>query len=93
MNASAARLATAASIVASIGAQAPTFRTGVDAVRVDVLVNDGSRPVTGLAADDFELRDSGVVQTLDAVAIADVPISMMIALDVSESVKGTRSTS
>jgi len=88
MNASAARLATAASIVASIGAQAPTFRTGVDAVRVDVLVNDGSRPVTGLAADDFELRDSGVVQTLDAVAIADVPISMMIALDVSESVKG-----
>ena len=80
--------AAAALVSAASYAQAPTFRTGVDAVRVDVLVTDGSRPVAGLVADDFELRDSGVVQTLDAVAIADVPISMMVALDVSESVKG-----
>lgn len=80
--------AAAALAVASMHAQAPRFRSGVDAVRVDVLVMDGRRPVTGLTADDFELRDSGVVQTLDAVAIADVPISMMIALDTSESVKG-----
>ena len=57
-------------------------------MRVDVLVVDGRRPVAGLTADDFELRDDGVVQTLDAVAIADVPISMMVALDVSQSVRG-----
>ena len=74
--------------VSSIQEQAPQFRSGVDAVRVDVLVMDGRRPVTGLTADDFELRDSGVAQTVEAVAIADVPISLMVALDVSQSVKG-----
>ena len=81
-------LAIAALTIASSRAQAPTFRSSVDAVRVDVLVTDGSRPVAGLTADDFELRDSGIVQTLDALALADVPISMMVALDVSDSVKG-----
>jgi hypothetical protein len=80
--------AIAALLIASTHAQAPTFRSSVDAVRVDVLVTDGPRPVAGLTADDFDLRDSGVVQTLDAVAVADVPISMMVALDVSDSVKG-----
>jgi len=64
------------------------FRTNVDAVRVDVLVVDGNRPVVGLVADDFELRDSGVVQAVDSIAVADVPISMMIALDTSQSVAG-----
>jgi Ca-activated chloride channel family protein len=68
--------------------QAPRFRTGVDAVRVDALVVDGRKPVAGLTADDFELRDSNVVQTIDAVALADVPISVMVALDVSASVSG-----
>ena len=29
------------------------FRTGVDAVRVDVLVTQGRHPVTGLSAADF----------------------------------------
>ena len=53
-----------------------------------LLVTDGRRPVAGLTSDDFELRDSGVVQTLDAVAIADVPVSVMVALDLSQSVRG-----
>ena len=39
-----------------------TFRVSVDAVRVDVLVMDGRRPVGGLGAEHFDLRDSGVVQ-------------------------------
>jgi Ca-activated chloride channel family protein len=64
------------------------FRTGVEAVRVDVLVTDGSRPVTGLAADDFDLRDTGIEQTVDSITLADVPISMMLALDTSASVAG-----
>ena len=38
--------------------------------------------------DDFELRDSGVEQAIESVAVADVPISMMMALDTSESVSG-----
>ena len=81
-------LVAAAGAISVAHAQAPTFRTSVDAVRVDVLVTDGRRPVTGLTADDFELRDSDVVQSLNAVAIADVPISVMAALDISQSVKG-----
>jgi VWFA-related protein len=75
-------------LVASTHAQPPQFRSGVDAVRVDVLVRDGRRPVAGLTTDDFEIRDSGVVQTIEAVAIADIPISMMVALDLSQSVQG-----
>jgi Ca-activated chloride channel family protein len=74
--------------VSSARAQAPQFRSGVDAVRVDVLVTDGRRPVADLTAADFEILDSGIPQSIDAVAIADVPISMMIALDLSDSVKG-----
>jgi VWFA-related protein len=66
-----------------------TFRSGVDAVRVDVLVMDGKRPVVGLKASDFELRDSGVVQPIESVAIEDVPLNVMLALDTSESVDGT----
>ena len=64
------------------------FRTGVAVVRVDVLVMDGSRPVAGLTSEDFELRDSGVVQQIQAVTIADIPISVMLALDTSSSVDG-----
>jgi Ca-activated chloride channel homolog len=80
--------AATAILVASTHAQTPQFRSGVDAVRVDVLVTDGRRPVAGLTTADFEIRDSGVVQTIEAVAIADIPISMMVALDLSQSVKG-----
>jgi VWFA-related protein len=65
-----------------------TFRSGVDAVPVDVLVLDGNRPVGGLTASDFELRDSGVVQRIDSVAFEDVPLNVMLALDTSESVDG-----
>ena len=79
-------LALAASVMLS--AQEARFRTGVDAVRVDALVVDGRRPVTGLTADDFELRDSGVLQRIDSIAVADVPVSVMVVLDVSFSVSG-----
>lgn len=65
-----------------------TFRIGVDAVRVDVLAMDGNRPVAGLTAADFELRDSGVVQRIESVAFEDVPLSVMLALDASGSVRG-----
>jgi Ca-activated chloride channel homolog len=65
------------------------FRAGVDVVRVDVLVMDGGRPVTGLTADDFQLLDQGVVQTVQSSTISDVPVSMLLALDTSSSVEGT----
>ncbi len=65
-----------------------TFRVSVDAVRVDVLVVDGRRPVGGLGAENFELRDSGVVQQVESVAFEDVPLRILLALDASSSVEG-----
>ena len=70
------------------GAAQQTFRVSVDAVRVDVLVLDGNRPVGGLTAADFELSDSGVAQRIDAITFEDVPLSVMLALDASGSVRG-----
>jgi VWFA-related protein len=64
------------------------FRSTADAVRVDVQVHRGGRPVAGLTAADFELRDSKVLQQIEAVAIEDVPVTLFLALDVSSSVKG-----
>ncbi len=68
--------------------QPQTFRVTVDAVRVDVLVTDGRRPVGGLTAEDFELRDNGVPQRIESASLEEVPLSVMFALDVSGSVRG-----
>ena len=73
-----------------VGQQAPRFRVKVDAVQVDVSVMRGSRPVAGLTAANFELRDSGVVQQVEAVTLEDVPLHLVLALDTSGSVKGAR---
>lgn len=77
-----------AAIVASIALLAPqqtVFKTRVDAVRVDVLVTRGGRPVAGLNAGDFELRDSGVAQRVEAVSLEEVPLNLLLALDTSGS--------
>ena len=78
-------------VVLCLAAAAPSgqrFRSNVDAVHVDVLVTDGRRPVTGLTAADFELRDRGVPQVVNSLSMTDVPIDMIITLDTSGSVAG-----
>ena len=72
--------------------QLPPFRSGALGVRVDALVTDGRKPVGGLAAVDFELRDNGVVQTVEIVDAADVPVNVVLALDTSASTTGKRQT-
>ena len=45
---------------------APTFRTGVNIVRVDVIVADEKgKPVTDLAKDEFEIVEDGRPQTIE----------------------------
>jgi VWFA-related protein len=66
------------------------FHSSVVAVSVDVLVLDGGRTVPDLTAADFEVRDSGVEQQVDTLQIADVPFSMMLALDSSSSMQTGR---
>jgi VWFA-related protein len=70
------------------GAQVARFKTGVDAVRVDVLVTDGGRPVKGLTAADFDVRDNGVAQRITDVAHETLPLNIICVLDTSSSVAG-----
>ena len=50
----------------------PTFRSGTNLVRVDVSVTDrDGRPVRGLNADDFELRENGEVQAISSFKLVE----------------------
>jgi VWFA-related protein len=71
-----------------VSQQPPVFRIATEAVRVDVLVTDGRKPIAGLTSGDFELRDSGVLQSIADVGVAEVPFSMLLALDTSSSMAG-----
>jgi VWFA-related protein len=71
-------------------AQKQTFSSRTLGVRVDVLVTDGRSPVGGLTAADFELRDNGIIQTVDVVDTSDIPINAILALDTSDSTQGQR---
>jgi len=65
------------------------FRAKTDAVRVDVLVTSGNKPIGGLTATDFEILDNGVPQVIDNVSIEEVPFSMLLLLDTSASMEGS----
>jgi VWFA-related protein len=71
-------------------AQAPTFASKVEAVRVDVLVTDGGQPIRGLGRSDFEILDNGVLQQVDLVSFEQIPLNVILALDMSDSVAGER---
>jgi VWFA-related protein len=71
----------------------PTFKAQVDGVRVDVMVVDGSRkPFRGLTPGDFDIRDNGVPQKVDVISFGEVPLSVTLAFDLSDSVAGDRLT-
>lgn len=70
---------------------APTFTSGVDVVRLDVSVVDrNGAPVRGLMAADFIVTDQGIRQEVQSVAVDQLPLSVQLVLDVSESVSGRR---
>ena len=72
------------------GSQQATFSTRLEAVRVDVLVTDRGDVVRDLKPGDFEVRDNGVLQTVDLVSFQQIPLNVILALDVSASVSGDR---
>ena len=57
---------------------------------MDVLVSDRGQPVPGLGPADFELLDNGVPQRVDLVSFEQLPLSIVLALDMSGSVVGPR---
>lgn len=67
-------------------AASQTFTSRVEAVRVDVLVTVDGQPFKGLGADDFEVRDNGVLQKVNLVSFEEIPLNVVLALDMSGSV-------
>src|SRR5437763_732581 len=70
--------------------QQPTFATRVEAVRVDVLVTEDGQPVRGLGRTDFDVLDNGVPQQVDLVSFEQIPLNVILAFDMSDSVAGDR---
>ena len=84
-------LATVLTTIIGVGpalATGQTFRSGVDAVAVDVLVTRGREAVSGLTAADFTVLDNGVRQDVAAVLVEEVPVTLLLVLDTSGSVRG-----
>jgi VWFA-related protein len=79
-----------ASAIGTARAQQATFSSRIDAVRVDVLVTDADGPIRGLGPSDFEIRDNGVLQQIDLVSFEQIPLNVVLALDMSDSVAGDR---
>jgi VWFA-related protein len=77
-------------LAAVAGGQQPTFRSGVDVVRIDASVMNGLTPLAGLTRDQFVLVDNGVAQTVDSAVLESVPLSLTLVLDTSESMRGER---
>ena len=76
-----------------LSAQGVVFSSKVEAVRVDVLVTDrekGGTAILGLTPSDFEVLDNGVPQQVDLVSFEQIPLNVVLALDMSESVSGDR---
>src|SRR4029077_11219744 len=67
-----------------------TFRAGVEVVELDVSVMKGGAPVAGLTANDFILTDNGAQQELRSVTLEQLPLSVTLVLDTSQSVAGER---
>jgi VWFA-related protein len=65
-----------------------TFASGTEMVRVDVSVARDGEPVLGLQAGDFEVRDNGVVQSVEIADDQNKGVDAVLALDVSSSVAG-----
>ena len=69
--------------------QQPTFTARTDAVRLDVVVTDGGKPLAGLEARDFDVLDNGVPQKATLVARGGA-VTVLPVLDTSDSVAGDR---
>jgi VWFA-related protein len=68
--------AMALSLCSSTRAQAPTFKSRVTHVLLDVVVTDkDDRPITGLTAADFEIVDTGKPQTIADFESVNIPLA------------------
>jgi len=69
-------------------ADRPQFRVGVNTVSVAVtLLDEKGRLVTGLDEDNFTIFEDGVEQDIEFFAHGELPLKMVILLDVSTSMR------
>ena len=61
------------------------FRGGIDLVSLSVTVNDGTKYVTDLKQDEFEVYEDGIKQSVSFFSKAQQPIALAILLDTSAS--------
>jgi VWFA-related protein len=73
-----------------VAAQQAVFSSKVEAVRVDVLVTEDGKPVKGLGPGDFEVLDNGVAQQVDLGSFEEIPLNVILVLDMSASLQGER---
>ena len=66
----------------------PSFAAEVDNVYVDAFVTHKGQPVTGLTAENFEIRDNRVRQQVRLVSLDAVPVAVLLVFDTSASVAG-----
>jgi VWFA-related protein len=83
-------IAAALAVVGALTPQQTTFKSSVEAVRLDVSVMRGGQPVRGLSADDFVVTDNKVPQRVEGVAIDSLPLAVFLVLDTSGSVAGEK---
>src|SRR5687768_5903710 len=68
------------------------FRGGVDLVSLTVTVTDGSRYVTDLEEQEFEVFEDGVKQPMTFFSRVQQPIALAVLLDTSASMEGKLAT-
>jgi Ca-activated chloride channel homolog len=73
-----------------VEAQGPTFRSSTELVSLNVTVLGANQQhVAGLSADQFQVFEDGVPQTLQFFAPGDLPLDVVILLDTSASMTGS----
>lgn len=77
-----------AGVVLLARGQEPTLRARIEVVTLDAYAHEDGRPVEGLTAADFVVRDNGVEQEVPALGTTD-SAHVIVALDVSDSVAGS----
>lgn len=70
------------------GQERQLFRSRAEAVTVDVSVADGRLFIPGLKAGDFELRDNGILQTIETSSLEAIPFDLTLVVDTSGSLDG-----
>jgi Ca-activated chloride channel family protein len=74
-------------LAVTLAAQQGRFRAGVELVSLNVTVAEGTRYVTGLDQEDFEVFEDGARQTITFFSRVQQPIALAILLDTSNSME------